>query len=155
MNISANSSVANPNFGAKIKRNEAFNKFTEKMGENQRKDFNKLLCKLGTISKGDVLEIYEKKEPEKSSHGNDYSTFFIHNPKKKHSDIELDSGYRYRSNSVVPDKLVKVIEKVLEPKTKETKTLLTEPARNGKSIFQRLSDFFSIDDGDDPTAYRY
>ncbi len=146
---------AQPSFQAKIKRNEAFNKFTENMGANQYKEFNKLLCKLGNVSKGDVLEIYETKEPKKNPKDNDYTTFFIHNPKKKHSDIELDSGYRY-GNNVVPDKLIDVIEKVLEPKTKETKTLLTEPARKGKTIFQRLSDFFSVDGcDDDPTCYRY
>ena len=155
MNISVNPSVANPNFNAKIKRNEEFKKFTDNMGENQKKDFDKLLCKLGTVSKGDVLEIYEKKESKKNPNDNDYSTFFIHNPKKKHSDIELDSGHR-DGNKVVPDKLIEVIEKALEPKTKETKTLLTKPARNGKSIFQKIGEFFSTPGcDDDPTCYRY
>ena len=157
MNISANPSVANPNFGAKIKQNEAFNKFTENMGENQKKDFDKLLGKLNEVSKGDVLEIYETKAPKKNPKDTDYSTFFIRNTKKEGSDIKLDSGYRYRSNSASPDKLVKVIKNVLKPHTEETETLLTEPVtKDNRNVFQKIGDFFSAGDSDeDPTAYRW
>ena len=157
MNISVNPSVANPNFGAKIKQNDAFNKFTENMGANQKKDFDKLLGKLNEVSKGDVLEIYETKAPKKNPKDTDYSTFFIRNTKKEGSDIKLDSGYRYRSNAVSPDKLVKVIKNVLKPHTQETETLLTEPVtKDSRNVFQKIGDFFSTDGcEEDPTAYRW
>ena len=156
MNINANLNVANPNFGAKIKQNEAYNKFIDNMCVNQKKDFDKLMGKLNEVSKGDVLEIYEKKEPKKNPKDNDYSTFFIRNPKKDGSDIKLDAGYRY-GNNVIADRLVKVVKNVLTPNTKETKALLTEPVtKDTRNIFQKIGDFFSVVDGDDdPTAYRW
>ena len=46
MNINANLNVANPNFGAKIKQNEAYNKFIDNMCVNQKKDFDKLMRNL-------------------------------------------------------------------------------------------------------------
>lgn len=156
MNINANLNVANPNFGAKIKQNEAYNKFIDNMCVNQKKDFDKLMGKLNEVSKGDVLEIYEKKEPKKNPKDNDYSTFFIRNPKKDGSDIKLDAGYRY-GNNVIADRLVKVVKNVLTPNTKETKALLTEPVtKDTRNIFQKIGDFFSAGDSDDdPTAYRW
>ena len=156
MNINVNPNVANTNFGAKIKQNEAYNKFTDNMGANQKKDFDKLLGKLEKVSKGDVLEIYETKKPKKNPNDNDYSTFFIRNTKKDGSDIKLDSGYRY-GNNVVPDKLVNVIKNVLKPHTQETETLLTEPVtKDSRNLFQKIGDFFSTDGcDDDPTAYRW
>lgn len=156
MNISVNPSVANPNFGAKIKQNAAYNKMVDSMYNGQRKTFYKLLDKLDKVSTDDVLEIREKKEPKKDPKSTDYTTFYIRNPKKKGSDIELDSGYRY-GDYVSPDKLVKVIENTLKPYTKETEKLLTEPVRkDSRNIFQKIGDFFSAGDNDeDPTAYRY
>ena len=147
---------AQPSFQAKLKENDTLKKFVDNMGKGQYADFQKTLGKMENVSKGDTLELYEKAEPKKNPKDNQWVDFYIRNPKKEGSDVKIHGGYQY-GNMALPDKLMKVLKNVVTPKTNETEMLLTEPAtKDQRSFGEKLSDFFSSDQGDsDPTAYRW
>ena len=147
MNISVNPSVANPNFGAKVRKNNTLNTFVDGMSNSEYKTYQKTLNKLENLSPSDVLEVYSK---DNSAGGKAY---FIRNIDKPDSETKINTSL---GDFADVKEFLNILKNVVTPKTKETDKLLKEPAtKDQRSFGEKLSDFFSKGDDNDVTAYRY
>lgn len=147
MNVTSN--VAQPSFKATLKKNETLKLYEKDMNKQNWEDYNKVLRKLGKVSPGDVLELYSKDDPN-NPYEAPYTEYFIHNPKKKDSDIKIYGGYNCKKR-VHPKYLIKTLSNIVTPRSKESSKILTKPATvDQRSVGERLSDFFfgSSDDDD-------
>ncbi len=132
---------AQPSFQAKFKDNEDFRKYVKSVNrEGKYENYSMYMKRLEKISQGDVLEIYHKDSPSRVNEGSVDRTYFVRNPKKKNSDIRLESGWK--EYSPVGGCLVDFLEKVTRPKTYETNTILTEPAtKDQRTLTEKFRDW--------------
>ena len=146
MNINPTMGVQ-PNFQAKLRQNDTLKTFVDGMSNSEYKTYKKTLDKLEKISPSDVLEVYKK---ENAGGGN---TYFMRNLNKAGSDTEINSSLGIFADTKA---FLNILKNVVMPKTKETDMLLTEPAtKDQRSFGEKLGDFFSKGDENDPTCYRY
>ena len=152
MLINQSFNSAQPSFKATLKQNECLKRFVDDMYPGEYKTYKKTVDRLANISKGDELEIYKKKADNWG--GYDY---FIHNPKKKDSDVKI-VRWRDTNDHVFKfpgDVFNNVLKEITMPDTSETRKLLTEPAqKDPRGFWEKLGDALSGSDND-PTAYRY
>ena len=148
MNINPTMGVQ-PNFQAKLRQNDTLKTFVDGMSNSEYKTYKKTLSKLENVSPSDTLELY-KKDNEEGCPG---VTYYMRNLNKAGSDTMINSTLGIFADT---KEFLNILKKVVMPNTKETETMLTEPAtKDQRSFGEKLGDFFSKGDDNDPTCYRY